>query len=155
MPRGVSLAVIALAVLLVAACGGSSRLSASAYRAHLATVAKESDAAQHSVEKGFQATSVPQLSKVLAGFAAAEKRAGDEVATFKAPKDAEPANTELVNAYHDTASEVQALIPKIQKMATAKAAIAYLQRSPQTKGGRELDDALAKLEKLGYIKNVS
>jgi len=67
MPRGVSLAVIALAVLLVAACGGSSRLSASAYRAHLATVAKESDAAQHSVEKGFQATSVPQLSKVLAG----------------------------------------------------------------------------------------
>ena len=47
------------------------------------------------------------------------------------------------------------IIPKVKKMATAKAAIAYLQKSPQTKGGSELDDALAKLKKLGYIKNIS
>jgi hypothetical protein len=69
MRRVASLAVIALAILFVVlACGGSSRLSANAYRTHLAPVAKESDAAQHAVEKGFRATSVPQLSKVLAGL---------------------------------------------------------------------------------------
>jgi hypothetical protein len=142
-------------LLLVSACGGSSRLSASAYRAHLATVAKESDTAQHNVEKGFQATSVAQLAKLLVRFAAAEKRIGDEVAGLKAPKDAVAANTELANGLHDTASEAEAIAPKVEKMPSAKAAIAFLQKSAQTKGGRELDDALAKLKKLGYIKKVS
>lgn len=40
-------------------------------------------------------------------------------------------------------------------MPSAKAALAFLQKSGQTKGGRELDDSLAKLKKLGYIKKVS
>lgn len=144
-----------MVLLLVSACGGSSRLSASDYRAHLETVAKESDAAQHAVEQGFQASSVPQLVKVLSVFGAAEKRIGDEVAALKPPKDAEAANTELANGQHDTASEVQAFLPKIKKMPNAKAAIAYLSKTPTTKGGREVDDALAKLKKLGYIKKVS
>ena len=142
-------------LLLVSACGGSNRLSASDYRAHLETIAKESDAAQHAVEKGFQATSVPQLVKVLSVFAATENRIGDEVAALKPPKDAQAANTEAAKGQHDTASEVQVLLPKIQKMPSAKAAIAYLSQTPTTKGGRELDAALAKLKKLGYIKKVS
>jgi hypothetical protein len=142
-------------LLLVSACGGSSRLSASDYRAHLKTVAKESDAAQHAVEKGFQATSVPQLVKVLSVFGAAEKRIGGEVAGLKPPKDGEAANNELANGLHDTASEVQALLPKIKKMPSARAATAYLSKTPTTKGGREVDAALAKLKKLGYIKKVS
>jgi hypothetical protein len=147
---------LAVAVLLlVSACGGSSRLSASAYRAHLVTVGKESDTAQHNVEKGFLATSVAQLAKVLTRFAAAEKGIGDEVAGLKAPKDAEAANAELANGLQDTASEAEAIVPKVEKMPSAKAAIAFLQKSAQTQGGRELDDALAKLKKLGYIKKVS
>ena len=142
-------------LLLVSACGGSGRLSASDYRAHLETIAKESDAAQHAVEKGFQSTSVPQLVTVLSLFGAAEKRIGDEVAALKPPKDAEAANTELAKGQHDTGSEVQALLPKIKKMPSAKAAIAYLSKTPTTKGGREVDEALAMLKKLGYIKKVS
>jgi hypothetical protein len=142
-------------LLLVSACGGSTRLSASDYRAHLETIAKESDAAQHGVEKGFQATSVPQLVTVLTAFEAAEKRIGDEVAGLKPPKDAEAANTELANGQRDTASELQALLPKTKKMPTARAAIAYLNKTPTTKGGREVDEALAMLKKLGYIKKVS
>jgi len=142
-------------LLLVSGCGGSSRLSAHDYRARLGTVAEESDAAQHAVEKGFQATSVPQLVKVLSVFGAAEKRIGDEVAALKPPKDAEAANTELANGQHDTASEVQALLPKIKTMPSTKAAIAYLSKTPTTKGGREVDEALAMLKKLGYIKKVS
>src|SRR5436305_958661 len=142
-------------LLLVSACGGSSRLSPSDYRAHLETIAKESDAAQHAVEKGFRATSVSSLVQVLNVFAAAEARIGGEVAALKPPKDAEAANTELAKGQHDIASEVQALLPKIKKMPSAKAAIAYLSKTPTTEGGREVDEALAMLKKLGYIKKVS
>ncbi|HEY2373766.1 MAG TPA: hypothetical protein VGH82_14680 [Gaiellaceae bacterium] len=144
-----------MAVLLASACGGSTRLSASQYRAHLKTVAKESDAAQHAIEKGFQATSVPQLVTVLTVFESAQKRIGDEVAALKPPKDAEAANTELANGLHDTGSEVKAFLPKVEKMPSAKAAIAYLSKTPTTKGGREIDQALAQLKKLTYIKKVT
>ena len=40
-------------------------------------------------------------------------------------------------------------------MPSAKAALAYLSKTPTTKGGNEIDQALAQLKKLGYIKNVS
>jgi hypothetical protein len=142
---------------LLSACGGSGsgRLSASDYRAHLKTIAKESDAAQHAVERGFQATSVPHLVKVLTTFQAAEKRIGDEVAALKPPQDADAANAELAHGQRDTASELQAVLPKIKKMPSAKAAIAYLSKTQTTKGGREVDAALAQLKKLGYIQNTS
>jgi hypothetical protein len=142
-------------VLLVSACGGSSRLSASSYRSHLATVAKEADAAQGKVEKGFQAATVPQLVKVLTSFASAERRIGDEVAGLKSPKNAAAANMELASGFHDTAAEVHTFVPRVEKMPTAKAAISFLRKTAQTKGGRELDDALASLKRLGYIKKVS
>lgn len=144
-----------IVVLLVSACGSSGRLSASEYRAHLRTVAKESDAAQHAVEKGFRATSVPQLVKVLTVFGATQNRIGDEVAALKPPKDADGANTELATGLHDNGSEVKAVLPKLEKMPSAKAALAYLSKTPTTKGGNEIDQALAQLKKLGYIKNVS
>lgn len=151
-----------MVVLLASGCGGgggggggSDQLSASAYRAQLKTIAKESDSAEHGVEKGLQATSVPQLVKVLGTFSATEKRIGDQVATLKAPKNAEAANTELATGQQDTASEVRAALPKVKEMQSTKAAIAYLSKLTTTKGGREVDAALAKLKQLGYIKNVS
>jgi hypothetical protein len=104
------------------------------------------------VEKGFQATSVPHLVTVLRVFGAAEKRIGGEVAGLKPPKDGEAANKELANGL---ASEVQALLPKITKVPSARAAVAYLSKTPTTKGGREVDAALAQLKKLGYINKVS
>ena len=104
-----------MVVLLISACGGSGRLSASEYRAHLRTVAKESDAAQHAVEKGFRATSAPHLVKVLTVFGTAQKRIGDEVAALKPPKDADGANTELATGLHDTDSEVKAVLPKLER----------------------------------------
>jgi hypothetical protein len=152
-------------VLLASACGssgggatsgtGSSRLSTGAYRARLKTIAKESNTAQHAVEKGFRATSVPQLVTVLTAFGTAEGRIGDQVAALNPPTNAEAANTELAKGQHDTASEVRALLPKIKKMPSAQAAVAYLSKKSTTKGGHEVDQALAKLKQLGYIKNVS
>jgi hypothetical protein len=148
---------VTIAVLLAAGCGGSgsNQLSASAYRAQLKTIAKESDSAQHAVEQGFQATSVPQLVKVLVGFSAAEKRIGNQVAALRPPTNAEAANTELATGQRDTASEVHAALPKLKEMQSTKAAVAYLSKASTTKGGREIDQALAKLKQLGYIKNVS
>jgi hypothetical protein len=144
-----------MVVLLLSACGGGSRLSATDYRAHLETVAKQSDAAEHAVEKGFHAASVPQLVKTLGVFGAAERRIGDEVAALKPPKDAEAANTELADGLHGTALELQPLLAKIENMPSAKAAVAYLTNTPTTKGGREIDQALAQLKKLGYTKKLS
>ena len=150
--------------MLVSACGGSggggstsgsSQLSASAYKAHLQTIGKESNKAQHAVEKGFRATSVPQLVTVLTAFGAAEKRIGDQVAAFKPPTNAEAANTELAQGEQDSAADVQAILPKIKKMPSAQAAVAYLTKHATSKGGHEIDRALAKLKKLGYVKNVS
>jgi hypothetical protein len=150
-------------LMLLSACGGSGgttsggsgRLSAAAYRVHLKTVAKQSDAAEHAVEKGFQSTSVPQLVTVLTTFEAADKRIGNEVAGLHAPANAESANAELAKGLQDNATELQALLPKIRKMTSAKAAVAYLTKSPPKKGGQEEDTALAQLKKLGYIKNIS
>jgi hypothetical protein len=148
-----------MVVLLTSGCGGggggSDQLSPNAYRAQLRTIANESDSPEHAVEKGLQATSVPQLVKVLGTFSATEKRIGDQVAALKAPKNAEAANTELATGQRDTASEVHAVLPKVKELTSTKAAIAYLGKLTTTKGGREVDDALAKLKQLGYIKNVS
>lgn len=151
-------------VLLASACGGSGngggdRLSASAYRAKLKTIAKESDTAQHGLETllttEFQTKTSAQVAKVLSTFAAAEKRIGDQVAALNPPQDAEAANTELAKGLRDTDSEVRAVIPKIEQLPSASAGIAYLHKQPPTNGGRELDSALAKLKKLGYIQSVS
>lgn len=152
-------------VLLASGCGGGgsdsggNRLSPAAYKAKLKTMGKESDTAQHGLETvlgtEFLTKSSAQLAKVLTTFAAAEKRIGDEVAALNPPQNAEAANTELAKGFRDTDSEVRALIPKIEELPNARAGILYLHKQPPTTGGRELDAALAKLRKLGYIQSVS
>jgi hypothetical protein len=149
--RGVFAGVIlVLACALLAGCGGgSSRLSASEYRARLATLGKEADKVQGNVEKALSAKSVADIQTRLKAFATADDRLGDEASSLKPPKDAETANAELVRGEHDTAAAVRSVIPKLAKFTSAKAAIAYLQ-GVQPKGGREIDHALAQLKKLGY-----
>jgi hypothetical protein len=146
-------------VLLILACtllegcgGGSSRLSASAYRARLTALGKEADKAQGNVEKALTATSIAEIQTRLKTFATAEDRLGDEVGRLKPPKDAEGANAELARGEHDTAQAVRAVLPKLAKFPSAKAAIASLSKGFQPKGGREVDHALAQLKKLGYTK---
>src|SRR6266702_1161727 len=92
-------AVMALMLVcpLLAGCGGSGRLSRSAYGARLATIAKEADEAQADVEKGLTAKSLSELQARLKAFATAEDRLGDEVSRLKPPKDAETPNAELAS----------------------------------------------------------
>jgi hypothetical protein len=149
------LVAVALLLLLSACGGGSDRLTGNAYRARLATIAKESNSATSGVVKAFEATSVAKLTAALTTFAAAEKHIGDEVGGLKAPKNAESANAELARGLRDTSSEASGLAGKIAKLPDVNAARALLAKSSQTKGGRELDEALAQLKKLGYVKSVS
>ena len=150
--RGVALCIAACAVLLLAACGGgSSRLSADAYRSELAKVKQKSDSAQAAVAQGLQAKTIAELRQRLDAFAAASDRIGDEVAKLKAPKDAESANAELAQGERDTARATRAASAAIAKLKTPQAALAYLQHSlGNAKGAHELYDAVAKLKKLGY-----
>jgi len=145
--------ILVLACALLEGCGGgSSRSSASGYRARLATLAKEADKAQGNVEKALSAKSIAEIQTRLKAFATAEDRLGDEVSRLKPPKGAETANAELARGEHDTAAAVRSVIPKLVKFTSAKAAIASLSKGFQPKGGREVDHALAQLKKLGYTK---
>jgi CheY-like chemotaxis protein len=96
---------------------------AGAYKTRLATIAKEANKAQHDVEQGLQAKTVGELHSRLAAFAVGDQKLGDEVAALKPPKDAEQANAALAKAEHDNAAAVRALLPRVAKARTPKAAV--------------------------------
>jgi hypothetical protein len=140
-------------VSIVAACGGSSRLSASAYRAQLAKIGKQADKAQAQVEKALSAKSVAEIRARLSAFAKADDRLGDEVRRLNPPKNAHAANTELVRGEHDTASASRSAVAKLAKIKNVKEALSFLNSSlGNAKGAHELDQALSELKKLGYTK---
>ena len=152
--RVLALCVLALCVLAlgVAGCGGGSgRLSSSEYKAELAKISKQSDAAHAAVEqRAPKATTVAQVQTVLRGFAGAEDRIGDEVSKLKAPTNAEAANAELARGEHDDAAEIRAVLPKLARFKSVQQAFGYLQQLGSTKGGHEEDEAIGELKKLGY-----
>jgi hypothetical protein len=149
------LGAIGLLLLLafVAGCGGSSRLTPSAYRAKLASIGREANTAQAQVEKGLHAKSVAEIRTRLSTFANAAQKLGDEVAALKPPKNAEAANALLARSEHDTASATRAVLPQLAKLKSVKTALSFLNKSQgNAKGGRELDQALTELKKMGYAK---
>jgi len=142
-----------LLLALVAGCGGSSRLSPSAYRAKLTAIGHEANTAQGQVEKGLQAKSVAEIRTRLSTFANATQKLGDEVVALKPPRNAEAANALLARGEHDTVSATRAVLPQLAKLKNVKAALSLLNRSEgNAKGGRELDQALTELKKMGYAK---
>lgn len=138
-------------VLGVSGCGGSGRLSKSAYHAALMKIARESDAAHQSVERKELASTTPaEAVSVLRSFAATEDKLGDELGKLQAPSDAVAANAEFAKGEHDDASEIRALLPKLSSFGTVGDLFSYLKSIPQPKGGREQDAAISKLQELGY-----
>jgi hypothetical protein len=147
----VALCFAACAVLLLAACGGGSRLSQDAYRTKLAQVKQEAASAQASVAKGLQAKTLAELRGRLDAFAESTQRIGDEVANFKPPQNAEAANTELADGLHETARATRDASKQITSLHTPREAIGYLEHSAlNKKGARQVDEALTKLRQLGY-----
>jgi outer membrane murein-binding lipoprotein Lpp len=96
------------------------------------------------------AQTVPQLQTKLRRLASAEDRIGDDLSALKPPKDAVAANAELAKGEHYDAAELRRLIPKLSKFSSPRQALHFLNRVGHTKGGREQDEAIAKLKKLGY-----
>jgi hypothetical protein len=155
MRAGTALAAVLVAsAALLAACGGSGRLSASAYRAKLAAISREASVAQGAVEKGSaRAKSVKDVQAALTEFASAEQHIANLVQDLKPPKDAQAANEELGGGALDTSMSAVAASNAIGKLGSAQAALRYLSsHTGNRKGAHELDDALAKLKKLGYAK---
>ena len=142
-----------LLVVLAAGCGGGDdgRLSPDEYRTQLAAIAKEATTAEGEVEKGLHAKTVGELRGKLDDFAAAEEKIADEVDALKPPKNAEPANHELAAGEHELAAELHTLIPKVEKAATAKAALALVSHDAvAASAGQKVDHALTQLKGLGY-----
>jgi hypothetical protein len=151
MRRTLIILVSASLAIGVAGCGGSGGVSKDTYRKELAKIAKQSGAAHQKLEKGAPAaTSVAQVQMLLREFAAEEDRIGTEVSKLDVPADAKAANAELAKGQHDDAAEIRAIIPKLSKFKNVQQAFGYLQRLAGSKGGREGDEALAKLKRLGY-----
>ena len=149
--RGVALCLAACAVLLLAACGGGSRLSQSAYRTKLAQVKQEAASAQASVAQGLQAKTLAELRGRLDAFAESTQRISDEVAKLKPPQNAEAANTELADGLHETARATRDASKAVAGLHTPREAITYLEQSPlNKKGARQVDEALTRLKQLGY-----
>jgi hypothetical protein len=147
----VALCCAAFAVLLLAACGGGSRLSQDAYRTKLAQIKQEAAAAQASVAKGLQAKTLAELRGRLDAFAESTQRIGDEVAKLEPPANAEAANTELADGLHETARATHEASKQITGLHSPREAISYLEHSPlNKKGARQVDEALARLKQLGY-----
>ena len=150
--RGGVLCIAAVAVLLLAACGGGgSRLSANADPAQGTQIKQQAATAETDVALGLKATTLAELRQRLDAFSASTQHIGDEVAKLKPPRNAEAANTELAAGLHETARATRAVNANIAALHTAQEAIAYLEHSPNNaKGAGEVNGALAKLKQLGY-----
>lgn len=164
MRRG-ALFVAPLLVLLLAACGSSGgsnttttqqqRLTEALYRAQIAIVKREAGKAQSDVSQGLQAKSVPELKQRIDAFAAATQHIADRLTALNPPKNAEAANAQLAQGFHDIAAGTHAASAKIAKLKSVGVAIAYLEHSKgPVKGSREVTKALTKLQKLGYTTDA-
>jgi len=139
--------------VLLAACGSSGgRLSASQYRARLASLSRREDKAHADVEKAMRSTSVVEIRSGLSKFAADQGADGNEVANLKPPKDAQAANALLARGLRDTSRELRGLIARLSRVKTPKAALTLINKTQTTRGGAETDRALSELQKKGYTK---
>ncbi len=126
-------------------------MSAADYKAKIAAIAKESDSAETGVENGMHAKTTASLVAGLTTFAAAEEKISKEIDNLDPPKNAQAANDELAKGTHDVSVAVEDVLPKLENAATPAAAIAILNKSSSgASAGREVDDAIAQLRKLGY-----
>jgi hypothetical protein len=135
----------------LSACGGSGRLSAADYKNQLAAFGRQDDKVHAKVDNLPHSKTVADMKAGLAAFAAGERRLGTEVAALNPPKNAETANAALAKGFTDTATEMKQVLAALGSASSPKQALGVIGRfGPKMNGGKELDAALAKLNKLGY-----
>lgn len=140
-----------LGCLVLAACG-SGRLSKADYTSQLGVIANSANLAHNALSIGAaHVRTVRQLQTQLRRFASAEDEVGDELSALKPPKNAVAANAELARAEHADAAHVRTLIAKLSKFSSARQALHFLNHLGPTRTGQKLDEAFARLRKLGYL----
>jgi hypothetical protein len=139
--------VLALAALLVAGCGGSSRMSKSAYDAKLQADGK---AVQASVAKiSGNPSSLAELAKEVDAAEGAVTKAADDLDKAKPPADADADNTKIVTALRAIATQLEKLkkAAATGNPAAAQAAATAIRNSPEVKAAQA---AIKDLKQKGY-----
>jgi hypothetical protein len=139
-------ALAAAALVLLAGCGGSSRMSKADYEAK---VQSDGKAVQKEVAKLNTFTSMSELGQHIGGAEQAVKAAADDLDKIKPPKDAEADNHTIVVALRTIDTQLVRLEAAAKKgdIAGAQAAGAAIQKAPEIKAAQQ---AAADLKKKGY-----
>jgi hypothetical protein len=144
---------VALAVL-VAACGGSSRLSKAQYQQKIQKDGNAVRTVIAAITKSGTSTSFSDFATKVDDAEAAVKKAADDLAAAKPPKDVEADNATVVTALRT----IQTGLEKLKKAAGAGgsaavvAAAAAIESSPQLKAAEKaLGDMKAKGYKVGFL----
>jgi hypothetical protein len=141
------LALLALAGVVLAGCGGSSRLSKSAYEQTLQTDGKAVQKTITALTKT-PTSSIAQFTTKIDDAEAALKKAADELESIKAPSDAIADNAAIVSGLR----AIQAGLEKVKAHPTAATTIVgQIEGSPQLKAAAK---ATADLTQKGYKVGV-
>ena len=148
------LSLLVLAVVLLAACGGSGRMSKTAYQQRLQTDGKALQQAVTALTGGTTSiTSLAQLATKVDTAETSVKKAADDLGSVKAPKDAETDNTAIVAALR----AIQTGLENVKKTATSGNAAAVqkaagaIETLPQLKAAEK---AVGDLKTKGYKVGV-
>jgi hypothetical protein len=147
VPARFLVVLVALAALVVAGCGGSSRMSKTAYDQKLQADGKAVEAAVTKISGN--PSSLAQLAKEVDAAETAVTNAADDLDKAKPPSDADTDNTKIVAALRAIATQLE----KLKKAAAtgnpsaAQAAATAIRNSPEVKAAQA---AIADLKKKGY-----
>jgi hypothetical protein len=141
------LALLAVAGVLLAGCGGSGRLSKSGYETRLQTDGKAVQTSVTALTKT-ATTSIADFATKIDSAEAAVKKAADDLDSIKPPSDAEADNTAIVAGLR----RIQTGLEQVKKSPTTAAAIVgRIESSPELKAAEK---ATADLKQKGYKVGV-
>ncbi|HZQ89514.1 MAG TPA: hypothetical protein VFA42_05875 [Gaiellaceae bacterium] len=141
------LALIGVAGVLLAGCGGSGRLSQSAYEQKLQSDGKKVQTSVTALTKT-PPTSLADFAKKIDAAETAVKSAADDLDSLKPPSDASADNDAIVAALR----RIQKGLEQVKSNPTsAQTIVAAIERSPELKAAEK---ATADLKKKGYKVGV-
>jgi cytochrome c556 len=142
------LVLLAVAAVVLAGCGGSSRLSKPAYEQKLQADGKSVQSSVAALTKTSPGT-LAQLAKRVDAAEASVKQAADDLDSVEPPADAVADNTAIVTALRTIQSGLERLKKAAAKgdAAAAQKVAAQLSSSPQLKAAEK---ATTDLKKKGY-----
>jgi hypothetical protein len=156
-------ALMLASALALAGCGSSGTTSSSsttalsqpAYQAKLraenAKVTVATKALQAALRSGHATPT--SAGKAINAYSGVQRQIGDELASLDPPADAQTANADLAKGFQDSADESAQLADQVAGAKSQAQAVAILKKFGESSaGGKEIDQALTELHKLGYKK---